>query len=223
MIYDMIWYDIWYGMIWYDIWYDMIWYDIWYDMMIGYDMMGCDVMWYMIWYMTWHDMTRYNDICYMIYNTIWYMIWYMIRYMIWYMIWYDTIYFLTASGLTAGGSSTVHIYTQTIHRTLYAFFWVIPRRLNFICRRFGTLCLLHLHRQVGMNIQNKAKVWNEEYFTSMGWKLQEIFDYSKKSASRNTTFRTRRKFEIKSNAKNNTKQNKKKYIYIEQHKTKKYI
>ena len=28
------------------------------------------------------------------------------------------------------------------------FFWVIPRRLNFICRRFGTLCLFHLHRQV---------------------------------------------------------------------------
>ena len=32
---------------------------------------------------------------------------------------------------------------------LYTFFWVIPRRLNFICRRFGTLCLFHLHRQVG--------------------------------------------------------------------------
>jgi len=32
---------------------------------------------------------------------------------------------------------------------LYAFLWVIPRRLNFICRRFGTLCLFHLHRQVG--------------------------------------------------------------------------
>ena len=29
-------------------------------------------------------------------------------------IWYDTIY-LTAIGLTPGGSSTVHIYTQTIH------------------------------------------------------------------------------------------------------------
>ena len=27
------------------------------------------------------------------------------------------IYFLTAIGLTPGGSSTVHIYTQTIHRT----------------------------------------------------------------------------------------------------------
>jgi len=29
---------------------------------------------------------------------------------------YDTIY-LTAIGLTPGGSSIVHIYTQTIHRT----------------------------------------------------------------------------------------------------------
>jgi len=33
---------------------------------------------------------------------------------------------------------------------LYAFFWVIPRRLNFICRRFGTLCLFHLHRGIGV-------------------------------------------------------------------------
>jgi hypothetical protein len=33
---------------------------------------------------------------------------------------------------------------------LYAFFWVIPRRLNFIYRRFETLCPFHLHRQVGV-------------------------------------------------------------------------
>jgi len=64
---------------------------------------------------------------------------------------------------------------------LCAFFWVIPRRLNFIYRRFGTPCLFHLHRRVGMkkcwnikfirrgitqkkayNIQNKAKIWNKE-------------------------------------------------------------
>jgi hypothetical protein len=32
---------------------------------------------------------------------------------------------------------------------LYVFFWVIPRRLNFISRRFGTLYLFHLHRQEG--------------------------------------------------------------------------
>jgi len=31
---------------------------------------------------------------------------------------------------------------------LYALFWIIPRRLNFIRRRFGTLCLFHLYRQV---------------------------------------------------------------------------
>jgi len=30
---------------------------------------------------------------------------------------HDMIYLLTAIGLTPGGSSTVHIYTQTIHRT----------------------------------------------------------------------------------------------------------
>jgi len=36
------------------------------------------------------------------------------------MLWftcYDMIYLLTAIGLTPGGSSAVHIYTQTIHRT----------------------------------------------------------------------------------------------------------
>jgi len=30
---------------------------------------------------------------------------------------YIYIYLLTASGLTTGGNSTVHIYTQTMHRT----------------------------------------------------------------------------------------------------------
>jgi len=30
---------------------------------------------------------------------------------------YDMIYLLTAIGLSPGGSSTVHIYTKTIHRT----------------------------------------------------------------------------------------------------------
>jgi hypothetical protein len=29
---------------------------------------------------------------------------------------FNMIYFLTAIGLTSGGSSAVHIYTQTIHR-----------------------------------------------------------------------------------------------------------
>jgi len=33
-----------------------------------------------------------------------------------YQLIYDEIYLLTTIGLTPGGSNTVHIYTQTIHR-----------------------------------------------------------------------------------------------------------
>jgi hypothetical protein len=32
-------------------------------------------------------------------------------------LWYDMIYLLTETGFTPGGSSTVHIYIQTVHRT----------------------------------------------------------------------------------------------------------
>jgi len=41
----------------------------------------------------------------------------------------------------------VLVRSKAFHIMLYVFFWVIPRRLNFICLRFGTLCLFHLHRQ----------------------------------------------------------------------------
>ena len=34
----------------------------------------------------------------------------------------------------------------SISYRLYAFFWVIPQRLNFVCQNFRTLCLFHLHR-----------------------------------------------------------------------------
>ena len=51
---------------------------------------------------------------------------------------YDMIYLLTAIGLSSGGSSTVHIYTQTIHRTIqnkqykeqhnnFGRVWTVPR------------------------------------------------------------------------------------------------
>ena len=48
---------------------------------------------------------------------------------------------------------------------LYAFFWVIPRHLNFICQRFGTLCPFHLQRQVGMKnffIPTCLWIWNKQ-------------------------------------------------------------
>jgi hypothetical protein len=52
----------------------------------------------------------------MIYDMKYDMIYDMLYYIIYDMI-YDMIYLLTAIGLTPGGSSTVHTYTQTIHRT----------------------------------------------------------------------------------------------------------
>jgi hypothetical protein len=63
-------------------------------------------------------------------------------------------------------------------KLLYAFFWVISRRLNFICRRFGTLSskmeqsvpkrqhIIFRRRRItqkkAYNIQNTAKVWNQK-------------------------------------------------------------
>jgi len=73
-----------------------------------------------------------------------------------------------------------------ILKSLYDFCWVIPRRLSFMCRRFGTLSNLHRFtlpikmeqsvpkrrhikfRRRGItqkreyDIQNTAKVWNQE-------------------------------------------------------------
>ena len=46
---------------------------------------------------------------------------------------YDMIYLLTAIGLTPGGRSTVHIYTQTIHRTIQ----------NNV--QYATICNIQLH------------------------------------------------------------------------------
>jgi hypothetical protein len=58
--------------------------------------------WYM---MCWYDMILFIYLPLDFISDIWYMMW-----------WYDMIY-LTAIVLTPGGSSTAHIYTQTIHRT----------------------------------------------------------------------------------------------------------
>jgi hypothetical protein len=84
------------------------------------------------------------------------------------------------------------LFSQLSTYMLYAFFWVIPRRLNFIRWRFRTLCQFHLHRlhtgypptkteqsvpkcrhikfrhrritqEKACNIQNKVKDWNQEF------------------------------------------------------------
>jgi len=56
---------------------------------------------------------------------------------------------------------------------LYAFFWAVPRRLNFICRRFGTL--FYLHRRVGVKydwiekfgVFIQENVWLENSFEAI--------------------------------------------------------
>ena len=43
-------------------------------------------------------------------------------------------------------------YVLTYLPYIVCFLLVITRRLDFICRRFGTLCLFHLHRQVDVRL-----------------------------------------------------------------------
>ena len=48
------------------------------------------------------------------------------------------------------GTNTMYSWFQTfaVFWIYYVFFWVFPRRLNYMCRRFQTLYLFHLQRQV---------------------------------------------------------------------------
>ena len=80
---------------------------------------------------------------------------------------------------------------------LYTFFWVIPPRLNFIRRRFGTLCLLHLHRQVDMKNSSYLPTYEDgadRMFRNVGIYNSDARELPRR---KHTTFRTRRKFEIK--------------------------
>jgi len=47
---------------------------------------------------------------------------------------------------------------------LNAFFWVMPRHLNFICQRFETLCLFHFHTYQPMKMeQSVPKRWHIKF------------------------------------------------------------
>jgi len=64
----------------------------------------------------------------------------------------------------------------------FAVLWVIPRCLNFICRRFGTLCLFHLHRQVGMkNTYLPLKMEQTECSEMLAYKIQMLRNYPQES------------------------------------------
>jgi len=64
---------------------------------------------------------------------------------------------------------------------LYAFFWVITRRLEFICQRFRTLCLFHLHKQVYTHIYLPMKMEQTEHSETLAYELQTPGNYPKES------------------------------------------
>ena len=69
---------------------------------------------------------------------------------------------VSASEKTTSVVSRSYSWFQTlaVFWMLCDFFWVIPRGLNFICRRFGTPCPFHLHRPVGA--PTCLRSWNRQ-------------------------------------------------------------
>jgi len=66
---------------------------------------------------------------------------------------------------------------ETSYGLLYVFFCVIFPRLNFICRRFGTFCLFHLHRHVGACGMNSAGdmfgvLYGKRFGSEMAWAIR---------------------------------------------------
>jgi len=79
--------------------------------------------------------------------------------------------------------------TFAVYWMLYAFFWVIRRRLNFICRRFETLCLFHLHRQIGVEILHLSA--NEEWTEcseKSAYEIQTPANYPEESIKQNMSY-----------------------------------
>jgi len=61
---------------------------------------------------------------------------------------------------------------------LHYFFWVIPMRLNFICRRFGTLYQFHLHRRCTAYIAYKG---GTECSETSAYKIQTPRNYERET------------------------------------------
>jgi hypothetical protein len=64
---------------------------------------------------------------------------------------------------------------------LYVFFWVIPRLLNFIWRRFETLCLFHFYRQVFVPTYPPIKMKYTGCSETSAYKIQTQMNYPEKN------------------------------------------
>jgi len=71
--------------------------------------------------------------------------------------------------------------TFSVFWMLYAFSWVIPSRLNFICWCFETPCVFHLHRQVGMPMKIEQSILKHRHI-----KIQTPGNYPEESIQQST-------------------------------------
>jgi len=101
---------------------------------------------------------------------------------------------LTLSSLDYGlgggkGGGRWWLFSQLSTYTLYAFFWVIPRRLNFIRWRFRTLCSIFI------DCIQPIRLWRRDrVFRNVG--IQNS-DTGKLPRRKHATFRTKWKIKIK--------------------------
>ena len=75
---------------------------------------------------------------------------------------YNMTYLLNAIGLTPGGCSTLHIYTQTIHRTTQLTYLGRVRAVPRLCElslAFG----LQLSKKHGKNLSQQQATWASIY------------------------------------------------------------
>jgi hypothetical protein len=108
------------------------------------------------------------------------------------------LYMFRAPLCSSSGESIVLIrrlaYVTVFRWPFYAFFWVIPWRLNFISRHFGKLCLFHLHRLIGVVILYLPAYKDGTVFRNVGIYNSDARELPRR---KHTTFRIRQKFEIK--------------------------
>jgi len=91
--------------------------------------------------------------------------------------WETVLETMTGNIVISGADSWFQIFA--VFCMLYFFFWVVPRRLNFICRRFGTLCLFHLHRRVGvkwLNLRIVGVSMREKVSSKIAWADWKVGD-----------------------------------------------
>jgi hypothetical protein len=75
----------------------------------------------------------------------------------------------------------VNTYLRNVGKfvLLCALFWVIPQRLNFTFRRFGTCCLFHLHRRIGTKNSSLLPAYEDgtECSETSAYKIQTPGNY----------------------------------------------